>query len=53
MRWTVHVARMGEMEMRTKFWLQSLTERDHSEDLDVDGSRWLGLMNMVMKLQVA
>jgi hypothetical protein len=26
------------VEMRTKFWLESLKGRDHSEDLGVDGS---------------
>jgi hypothetical protein len=37
MRWSEHVARMGEMEMRTQFLSGSLKGRDHSEDLGIDG----------------
>jgi hypothetical protein len=36
MRWTEHVARMGEMH--SGFWLEHLTLRDHLEDLDGDGN---------------
>jgi hypothetical protein len=28
---------MEEMRSAYKFWLENLTERDHSEDLGVDG----------------
>jgi hypothetical protein len=28
----------GVMKMLTKFWLESLNKRDHSEDLGVDGT---------------
>jgi hypothetical protein len=31
MRWTEHVARMREMH--TKFWVENLKGRDHSENL--------------------
>jgi len=34
MRWTVHVARMGE---KRGFWWGNLRERDHLEDPGVDG----------------
>jgi hypothetical protein len=37
MRWTGHVARMGEMRNAYKFWSGNLRVRDHSEDLGVDG----------------
>jgi hypothetical protein len=37
MSWARPVARMGEMRMCKKFWLQDLKGRDHSEDLDIDG----------------
>ena len=37
MRWAVHVARMGRREMHTEFWWGNLTDRDHLEDLGVDG----------------
>jgi hypothetical protein len=36
MRWVGNVARMEEMR-NTIFWFKNLKERDHSEDLDVDG----------------
>jgi hypothetical protein len=32
MRWAGHVAHMGDMRMRIKFWLESLKGRDYSED---------------------
>jgi hypothetical protein len=35
-RWTGDVARMRG-EMHTKFWLENLKGRDHSEDLATDG----------------
>jgi hypothetical protein len=28
----------GRDEMHTKFWSENLKGRDHSEDIDVDGS---------------
>jgi hypothetical protein len=37
MRWTGHVARMGEREVYTGFWLGNLRERDHLADPSVDG----------------
>jgi hypothetical protein len=37
MRWAGHVAFMGEIGMRIKFWLESLKGRDYSEDLYVSG----------------
>jgi hypothetical protein len=37
MRWAGHVARMGEEKKWTRFWWESLEERDHSEDRGVDG----------------
>jgi hypothetical protein len=37
MRWPGHVARMGNMRNAYKFLLESLTGRDHAEDLGVDG----------------
>jgi hypothetical protein len=60
----------GQEEMRnsTKFWLESLKGRDHSEDLGVDGriilkwtlgihwaqerDQWRTFMNTVMNLRV-
>jgi hypothetical protein len=36
-RWAGHVARMGEVEVYTGFWWRDPRERDHLEDLDVDG----------------
>jgi hypothetical protein len=37
-RWEWHVACTGgKLDMRTRFWLESLKRRDHSEDLDIDG----------------
>jgi hypothetical protein len=44
MRWAWHVACLGRWELRTKFWLESLTGRDHSEDLGFDGKvilKWI------------
>ena len=32
-----HVARMGTGEVRRRFWLGDMLERDHVEDLNVDG----------------
>jgi len=37
-RWAGHVARVGEMVGNSSlFWLEKLKERDHSENLSVDG----------------
>jgi hypothetical protein len=44
MRWARHVARMGEREGCTEFWLGNLRERDHWGNPDVDGRiilRWI------------
>jgi hypothetical protein len=35
-----HVARMGEMEMFTTFWLKHLKERNHLENVGIDGSKY-------------
>jgi hypothetical protein len=32
-----HVAYMGEKKMHTGFWLKKLKERDHMEDLGING----------------
>jgi hypothetical protein len=37
MRWAGHVARTGESKGYTGFWHRSLRERDHLENLSVDG----------------
>jgi hypothetical protein len=37
LRWAGHVARMGAMKVRRTFWLESLKERDYSEDVGIDG----------------
>jgi hypothetical protein len=37
-RWAGHVAYTGRQEMRTGFWWGNLKERNHLEDLGVDGS---------------
>jgi hypothetical protein len=37
MRWVVHIARIGGMKVAYKFCSESLKERDHSEELGVDG----------------
>jgi hypothetical protein len=37
MRWTRHVERNGEMDMHTKFWMEILKGRDHSQNLGIDG----------------
>jgi hypothetical protein len=36
MRWVRHVARRG-IELHAGFWRGNLRERDHLEDLDIDG----------------
>jgi hypothetical protein len=35
--WAGHVARMGQVEMRTGFWWGDLMDRDHLENPGVDG----------------
>jgi len=37
MRWVGHVVRMVIGEVRRRFWLGELMERDHVKDLGVDG----------------
>jgi len=37
MRWAGHVARIGRRELHTGFWWGNLRERDHWEDVGVDG----------------
>jgi hypothetical protein len=57
MRWTGHVARMGEKRKANRFLWESQRERDHWEDQDVggwvilgrilerwDGGMWTGLV---------
>jgi hypothetical protein len=42
--WAGHVASMDRREFCTKFLLESLRGRDHSKDVDVDGSillKWI------------
>jgi hypothetical protein len=45
MRWTGHVARMGEeRHIYIGFWLGNLRERDYQEDPGIDGRiilRWI------------
>ena len=43
MRRAKHVALMGETEMPTKCWWGNVRERDHLEDLGVEGSilKWI------------
>ena len=44
MRWTGHLARIGEGEVHTGFWWGNLRERDHLEDRIIDGriiQRWI------------
>jgi hypothetical protein len=36
-RWTGHVARMGEKRNAYRYWWESQKERDHWEDRDVGG----------------
>jgi len=36
-RWAGHVARMGDMREAYRFWWGNLMERNHREDLGVDG----------------
>jgi hypothetical protein len=43
MRWAGHVARIGEGEVFTGFWLGGPKVRDHWEDIGIDGRitlRW-------------
>ena len=37
MSWAGHVAQMGQGEVHKGFWWGYLRERDHFEDLGVDG----------------
>ena len=41
MRWAGHVARMGEVDVRTGFRWRDLRKRDQLEDPDVDGRKIL------------
>jgi hypothetical protein len=44
MRWEGHVARVGRVEVCTRFWWGNLSERDHLEDPGVMGRtmlRWI------------
>ena len=38
MRWSGSVARMGRRDVHAGFWWGNLRERDHLENLDIDGS---------------
>jgi hypothetical protein len=38
----VHIMVSTSFEMHTKFWLENLKGRDHSEDLGIDGRIVLG-----------
>jgi len=38
MRWAGHVARVGSGDVHTRFWWGKLKERDHLEDLILEGS---------------
>jgi hypothetical protein len=43
-RWAKHVARMGNTELHTGFWLGDTREKYHLEDLDLHGSiilKWI------------
>jgi hypothetical protein len=37
-RWAGHVAHVGRREVYTRFWRRKLKERDHLEDLILEGS---------------
>ena len=37
LKWAGHVARVGERKGYTGFWWRYLMERDHLEDLGIDG----------------
>jgi hypothetical protein len=41
MRWAGHVARMGEGRKVYRVWRESPKEKDHLEDIGVNG--WMGL----------
>jgi hypothetical protein len=43
MRWAEHIARVGEIKIRTMFSLENLKGTDHLEDLDIDAriSEWI------------
>jgi len=44
MRWTVHVAHMGAVEVYIGFWWGNLRKRDHSKDPGLEGRtvlRWI------------
>jgi hypothetical protein len=48
MRQARHVALPGEMRVHTGFWLVHLKERDHLEDLRVDGRAWTGFISITL-----
>jgi hypothetical protein len=68
MIWAENEAHMGRLEMRTKYWLQSLKEREQSEGVGVDLKKkaskrgwillaenrvpWRPFVNTVMNLRV-
>jgi hypothetical protein len=68
MIWAENEAHMGRLEMRTKYWLESLKERQQSEGVGVDLKkkaskrgwillvenrvRWRPFVNTVMNLRV-
>jgi hypothetical protein len=51
MRWERHAAHMREWEIRAKFWLENLKEKDHLEDLGVDWNRvWGWGLNILVRI---
>ena len=48
MRRARHVALPGEIRVHTGFSLVHLKERDHLEELRVDGRAWIGLISITL-----